>query len=177
MSLFETLLTIAAVAIPIVIVVKIARRVRQVTRRLSDPTRLQRVFAESAAAALRRAGADPKAIAKLEVLGMGEPGVRSEVELRAAVQQARAALRKSDAAAPAMPRSPVARLETELRSPPRPRQHHRAQASHRVGLDMGDRFRLSEPPELNEPHRALRFSANWIAAAALAGAAAYYLMR
>src|SRR5262245_8411220 len=51
-----TLMAIAFVAIPIAIVVAIARRVRRATEHWRDPRRLQQVFAESAAAALRRAG-------------------------------------------------------------------------------------------------------------------------
>src|SRR5437899_2346892 len=98
MGTFAFLIALAAVAIPIIVVAKVVRRVKQVTSRLSDPTRLQRAFAESAAAALRRAGADPKAVAKLEVLGMGEPSRHGTIDLRAAVREARAAL---PAAAPA----------------------------------------------------------------------------
>lgn len=196
MGMFTLLMTLAALAIPIVIVAKIVRRVRDVSSRLRDPTRLQRVFAESAAAALRRAGADPKAIAKLEVLGMGQSGERGGVDLRAALQEARAALRKPDAAAPipsaAPPPAPPPSLFDDALPLPhaaRPRAAPRP-APHRIprprrptpvtpigGFDMGDRFRLSEPPETGEPHGPLSFNANWLALAALVGAAAYYLLR
>jgi hypothetical protein len=45
-----------------------------------------------------------------------------------------------------------------------------------AGLDLGDRFRLSEPPEIGEPHARVAIS-NWFAAALFAGAAAYYFLR
>src|SRR5436309_15710227 len=117
LSLFVTLMTFAAIAIPVVVVVMIVRRVSQVTQRLRDPGRLQQVFAESAAAALRRAGADPKAVAELEVLGMGQPGERGAVDLRAALQEARAALRKPD---PGLPIRSVSPLLAQPAAPPRP---------------------------------------------------------
>ena len=148
-SIVMTLLVLIALAVPILFVAKIVRRVREMSQRLQDPTRLQRVFAESAAAALRRAGADPKAIAKLEVRGMDQ----------------------SAAQPPELPR-PL--FEAAQRNP-RPRRQHRPAPT--VGFDMGDRFRLSEPPEISEPRGPLPFSVNWLAAAALVGAAAYHLMR
>jgi hypothetical protein len=40
---------------------------------------------------------------------------------------------------------------------------------------MGDRFRLSEPPEIGEPYARVAIS-NWFAVALFAGAAAYYLL-
>ena len=48
MSLIATLVTIAFVPVPIVIVWKVARRLQQVRREFSDPARLQRMVAETA---------------------------------------------------------------------------------------------------------------------------------
>ena len=158
MSLFVTLLTIAVIAIPIVVVVKIVRRLQRVSRRFSDPARLQRVFAESAAAALRRAGADPEAVARLEVVS----------------------------AMPTRPRDvaaaePIQRFEDELqprlqplRRPARPRM--RPKQSPIAGLDLGESFRLAEPPEQGEPYVRVAIS-NWFGVALVAGAAAYYFLR
>src|SRR5262245_28710285 len=76
-------MTLISLAIPIAIVVTILRRIQQATRRLNDPARLQRAFAESAAAALKRAGADPETVAKLEVLGVpGPPTATRRVALK-----------------------------------------------------------------------------------------------
>jgi len=148
-SLVATLFVIACVAIPIAIVVKVVRRLQQMTRGLSDPARLQRAFAEHAATALRRAGADPRSIAKLEVLRQPlatERGVAPPVR--------------------ALPRAP--------RSPrPRPRPSP-SQAS--LGLDMGDSFRLAQPPDQGEPHAPVAIS-NWLAVALFAVAAAYWFLR
>src|SRR4029450_10389734 len=69
-----TLLVLVALAVPILFVANIVRRVREMSQRLQDPTRLQRVFAETAAAALRRAGGDPRVVAKVEVLRQGAAG-------------------------------------------------------------------------------------------------------
>jgi hypothetical protein len=134
---------------------------------------------------------------------MGQSGERGAVDLRDALQEARAALRRPDTAAripstapipsaappPAQPRSlfddalplpsvarPRAATLHALHRPPRPRRQH-TPAAPSAGLQMGDRFRLSEPPEISEPHGPLSFNANWFAAAALVGATAYYLMR
>src|SRR5688572_11765234 len=116
------------------------------TRGLSDPARLQRAFAEHAATALRRAGADPESIAKLEVLRR-PPATERVVE-------------------------PVRALPHARRSPrPRPRP---AQPS--LGLDMGDSFRLSQPPDQGEPQAPFGIS-NWVVMALLVGAAAYFLLR
>ncbi|HKA16362.1 MAG TPA: hypothetical protein VKH41_15165 [Myxococcota bacterium] len=167
-------MTLIAVAIPIAIAVSIARRVERVARRLSDPARLQRAFAESGAAALRRAGADPEAVAKLEVVGMGAVGDHGATDLRAALEEARAAM-----TAPA-----VKLRRTALQDPPRPprtpreprpvRPRRQAPVQQPIGLDTGDRFRLSEPPDMGEQHGP--FNANWLALAVAIGAVAYYLM-
>jgi hypothetical protein len=83
----------------------------------------------------------------------------------------------------------VARVEELLQPktrppPPRPEplvprapRRMRPAARTVVGLDMGDRFRLSEPPDLGESHGPRAFNANWLAVAALAFAALYYLVR
>jgi hypothetical protein len=191
-------ITLGVLAIPILIVAKIMRRVREVSGRLSDPTRLQRVFAESAAAALRRAGADPKAVAKLEVIGMGQSGERGAVDLRDALQEARAALRKPDPGEPipsttpipstapprslfddALPLPPVARPRAAPRPAPHrtPRPRRPTPVTPIGGFETGDRFRLSEPPEIREARRRMPFDANWLAIAAAIGAAVYYLLR
>lgn len=202
-SFFVTLMVLVALAVPILFVAKIVRRIREMSQRLQDPTRLQRVFAETAAAALRRAGADPKAIAKVEVLGQGAPS-EPGADLRAALYEARIGMRKHGAAVPIRPAAPAvpavqeppSLFEDEPRQPPQPPRSapprvaleqslHRTPRPRRQqapvaplgGFDAGDRFRLSEPPELNEPHGPLQFNANWLALAALVGAAAYYLMR
>ncbi len=209
LSFFATLMVLAALAIPIVFVAKIVRRVREVSQRLQDPTRLQRVFAETAAAALRRAGADPRAVAKVEVLGQGPAEDRAE-QLRAVAYEARIGLQRKGgyavptrSPAPAVPAAqelpslfedgprrppppqqpqpprsapPRVALEQSLHRTPRPRRHQ-APVAPLGGFDAGDRFRLSEPPEMNEPHGQLQFNANWLALAALVGGAAYYLMR
>ncbi len=193
LEIIVTLMTLAFVAIPIVIVVKIARRVGQVTQRLRDPTRLQQVFAESAAAALRRAGADPKAIAKLEVLGMGRPGQPKTADLRVALQQARATLGAQSLEAPTELPERVQRAEFGVVVPPAPRpieslravtplrrtprMRPSSSANRPLSLDAGDQFRLSEPPDIQEPQGPLPFGANWIAFAAVLAAAAYYFLR
>ena len=197
-SFFVTLMVLVALAVPILFVANIVRRVRQVSQRLQDPTRLQRVFAETAAAALRRAGADPRAVAKVEVLGQGAASERG-ADLRVARYEERIGLRRKPgaavpihSAAPAIPvQEPPSLFGDESRPlplpsaassmrpapnrTPRPRRHQTPVAP-LGGFDAGDRFRLSEPPEMNEPH-GLGFNANWLALAALVGAAAYYLMR
>ena len=145
-SLIATLIVIAFVAIPIAIVVKVVRRLQQMTRGLSDPARLQRAFAEHAATALRRAGADPQSIAKLDVLR--QPPATDRV-----VEPVRAL--------PRAPRSPRPR--------PRPSQPL-------LGLDMGDSFRLAQPPDQGEPQAPFGIS-NWVVMALLVGAAAYFLLR
>src|SRR5262249_7624116 len=86
--MFGLVMTLIAVAIPIAT----ARRGARVGRRRPPPARLQRAFAESGAAALRRAGADPEAVAKLEVVGMGAVGDHGATDLRAALEEARAAM-------------------------------------------------------------------------------------
>src|SRR5262245_27977621 len=116
--MFWALFTLVALAF----VVSIARRVNPISDRLSDPSRLQRVFAESAAAALRRADAQPE------------------------------------------PDTPTAPLR--VRRTPVPR-------SEPISFEMGDHFRLSEPPEINEPHGPFATGANWIVFAVLATGAAY----
>jgi hypothetical protein len=196
-SIFMTLLVLVALAVPILFVANIVRRVREMSQRLQDPTRLQRVFAETAAAALRRAGADPRAVAKVEVLGQGAADERGP-DLRDALYEARIGMRKHGAAVPIRPAAPAVpeppslfedeppppprsapprvALEPSLHRTPRPRRHQ-APVAPLGGFDTGDRFRLSEPPEMNEPHGPLQFNANWLALAALVGAAAYYLMR
>jgi hypothetical protein len=130
MSLFVTLLTFALIAIPIAVMASLVRRVKQVTRRLDDPARLQQLFAESAVSALRRAGADSQSVARVE-------------PVRAVLMQ----------------------------RPSRPRRQ--APMNRGVGLDMGDSFRLSEPPELNEPRGPVSF-ANWLAVALFAAAVTWY---
>ena len=137
MSLISALVAIAFVAIPIAIVWKVVRRLQQVRREFSDPARLRRAFAEHAASALRRAGADPQSVAKLEVL----------------TQQ------------PVQPRP-------AMRRP----QRHRPTPAPIAGLDTGESFRLSQPPDHGEPHAPFAIS-NWIAVALFAGAAAYWLLR
>jgi hypothetical protein len=200
LSFFATLMVLAALAVPIVFVAKIVRRVREVSQRLQDPTRLQRVFAETAAAALRRAGADPQAVAKVEVLGQGAADERG-ADLRAALYEARTGMRQHGAAVPVRPAAPAvpvpeplssfereprpqlprsapprAALEHSLHRTPRPRRQHPPVAP--LGsFDAGDHFRLSEPAETGEPHGPLQFNANWLALAAVVGAAAYYLLR
>jgi hypothetical protein len=186
LSLVVTLLTIALIAIPIVFVVKIVRRVQQMSRRFADPARLQRAFAESAAAALRRAGAEPQAIAKLEVIGQGHASDRA-ADLHAKTYEARIGLqRKGSYAVPTRPPTPAAPEPTDLfddgpqpqpqplRRPPRARA--RPAQSPIAGLDMGESFRLSEPPDQGEPHARIAIS-NWFAVALFAGAAAYYFLR
>jgi len=186
LSLIATLLAIASVAIPIAIVVAIVRRVARVSERLRDPTRLQRAFAESAAAALRRAGADPKAVAKLEVL-RPEPTVDRVADRNAVAYEARIGLQRKGGYA-MQPRPPVAvapeppsLIEDEprprlqpLRRAPRPRAQPTPSPS--LGLDLGDSFRLDEPPEINEPRGAFAVS-NWFAFALFASAAAYCFLR
>jgi len=168
-------MTLLSLAIPIAIVVTVFRRIQQVTRRLDDPARLRQAFAESAAAALKRAGADPKAVAKkLEVLGMGTPGERSAADLRDALQQARVAVQTSEEPRMAPMKRSVSAPRVALQRPPRPRRPQPVQKL--GGLDMGDRSRLSEPPDISEPHGPLPFSANWLAFAALLGAVAYYVL-
>jgi hypothetical protein len=157
---FALVMTLAAVAIPIIVVAMIVRRVREV------------------------------------LLGTGQSSERGAVDLRAALQEARAALRKPDAAASiplaaplpapppslfddALPLPPVARPRAAARPAPHrtPRPRRPTPVTPIGGFDMGDRFRLSEPPEIREARRPLPFNANWLAAAALVGAAAYYLLR
>jgi hypothetical protein len=137
-SLIAALVAIAFVAIPIAIVWKVARRLQQVRREFSDPAKLRRAFAEHAASALRRAGAAPQSVAKLEVLAQ-QPG---------------------------LPRRPAMR---------RP-QRHRPTPAPIAGLDTGESFRLSQPPDHGEPHVPFAIS-NWIAVALFAGAAAYWFLR
>jgi hypothetical protein len=169
MKWFALLVTLAALAIPIAIVAKIVRRVREVTSRLRDPTHLQRVFAQSTAAALRRAGTDPLAVAaRVEAPGAGGAGDRRAADLRAVLEEARAAL-------PA-PARPIEAYEAErpLHRPPRPRHDPVTPLG---GFEAGDRFRLSEPPELSEPHGPASLSGSWLALVALLGAAAYFFLR
>jgi hypothetical protein len=182
LSLVVTLLTIALIAIPIVFVVKIVRRLQRVG--FSDPARLQRAFAESAAAALRRAGAEPQAVAKLEVLGQRPAGNRA-ADLHAKAYESRIGLqRKGNYAVSTRPPTPAAPapprlLEDEPHPQPlrrRPRPRARPTQGPIVGLDMGESFRLSEPPDQGEPHTRVAIS-NWIAVALFAGAAAYYFLR
>jgi hypothetical protein len=45
------------------------------------------------------------------------------------------------------------------------------------GLDLGDRFRLSEPPDISEPPGPAAFGGSWIAVVALLGAGAWYFLR
>jgi hypothetical protein len=189
MSLFVTLLTIALIAIPVLFVVKIVRRLQQVGRRFSDPARLQRVFAESAAAALRRAGADSQAVAKIEVLGQ-RPASDRAAALHAKAYEARIGLQRKGAyAVPTQPPSvagpePIHLFEEEPQPRPQLLQPRRRPARPRVrttqapitGLDMGESFRLSEPPEQGEPHVRASIS-NWFVVALFAGAAAYYFLR
>src|SRR4029450_4200567 len=101
-----TLLVLVALAVPILFVANIVRRVREMSQRLQDPTRLQRVFAETAAAAPRRAGADPRVAAKVEVLGQGAADERGP-DLRAALYEARIGMRKHGAAGPMRPGAPA----------------------------------------------------------------------
>jgi len=155
-----TLLTIAVIAVPIVFIVRIARRLQQVSRGFSDPARLQRVFAESAAAALRRAGADPQAVAKLEGLAQ-KPSADRVADRNIAAHEARPLFE-------AEPRPQV----QPLRRPPRLRPTQSAS----LGLDLGESFRLSEPPEIAEPRSAFALS-NWFALVLFAGAAAYHFLR
>jgi hypothetical protein len=126
---------------------------------------------------LRRAGADPKAIAKLEVLGMGGAGEPGAVDSPVPIPSAAPSHSLFDAAPQ---RPPVARPRTATvraqHRPPRSRRSH-TPVTPLGGFEMGDRFRLSEPPEISEPRGPLSFSVNWLAAAALVGAAAYHLMR
>ncbi len=85
----------------------------------------------------------------------------------------------------------LARVSQRLRDPTRLQQavaklevigmgapHARARPpTNRLGgLDMGDSFRLSEPPDQGEPHARVAIS-NWFAVALFAGAAAYYFLR
>ena len=148
-----------ALAIPVFIIVSIVRQVRKLSNRFSDPTKLQKAFAESAAAALRRAGADPKAIRRLETI------VPSAPEPVPAV-----AIDVSEPLPIARPRRTAA-----LQRTPRPRRPMNRPEP--ISFEMGDHFRLSVPPELNEPHGPLPFNPNWLALAALIGAAAYYWVR
>ena len=133
--------------IAVAIAVSIARRVKQLANRLADPARLQRAFGEAAAIALRRAGADPRSVARLETF-------EREPE-------------------PSAPHRHIGALQR----PARPRPRMRMNRSGPIDFELGDRFRLSEPPENGEPHDLLRFDAGWIAIAVLVGGAAYYLIR
>ena len=113
------------VAIPIAIVVTIVRRVQQIRVGVSDPRASSSVFAEPAAAALRRAGADPEAVAKLEVLGQEHAADRAR---RSARQGVRGAHRDCSArAACALPSRRAARGRARLTS----RSHSRAAAASR----------------------------------------------
>jgi hypothetical protein len=143
---------VLALAVPIVVVVSIVRRVKQISSRLADPTRLQKAFAESAAAALRRAGTDPQSLARLETYGVRDSALDPDSEPE-----------------------PIP-LPHPGRGLQRPRRA-RVMRSGPVSFEMGDRFRLSEPPEIHEPHGPIATGANWLVFAALAGAAAYYLLR
>jgi hypothetical protein len=149
---FSFLMLLIAVAIPLAVISAILRRVKQVSSRLGDPTRLQKAFAESAAAALRRAGPDPQSVA--QSARFVEPGSTPP---------------KLPVPEPAAP----PRLGGSLQRPARPRPGPPIQRSDRIGFEIGDRFRLSEPPEIHEPYRP-SFNANWLAFAAAVGAAAYY---
>jgi type II secretory pathway pseudopilin PulG len=170
-SLIATLITIALIAIPIAVVVSLIRRMGQFTDRLRDPSRHQRVFAEHAAAALRRAGAEPEALAKLERLGRDPAKI--ETDLRVAAYEARIGLQRPAAPEPARVFDDPPRAQA-LRRPPRPRP--RPTQSPSLGLDLGESFRLSEPPEINEPHAPFAIS-NWLAVALFAGAAAWAFLR
>jgi hypothetical protein len=180
-SLIATLITIALIAIPIAVVVSLIRRMGQFTDRLRDPSRHQRVFAEHAAAALRRAGAEPEALAKLERLGrgpaklerLGRGPAKIETDLRVAAYEARIGLQRPAAPEPARVFDDPPRAQA-LRRPPRPRP--RPTQSPSLGLDLGESFRLSEPPEINEPHAPFAIS-NWLAVALFAGAAAWAFLR
>ena len=181
--LFGTVMRLVAIAIPIAIAVTIIRRAQQVAQRLRDPNRLQQGIAESAAAALGRAGADPRAATKVQVLGMGAPGERTAIDLLDALQEARAALQTSSAGRqPRIAASPPPRpsLPRRPEPSPRPQRAPRPRPSAPVaplgGLDTGDRFRLSEPPDTGESQGPLPFSASWLALAAVIGAAAWYWM-
>ncbi len=166
MSTFALVLTLVAIGVPIAIVVSIVRRLAQFSERLRDPTRLQQAFAESAAAALRRAGADPQAIARLgrrvtrappaplpEIARPAEPGFGMErIELERDV-----------------PRAPRG-----LQRTPRARPHPTPALSPLGGFDAGDQFQLSSPPDLAEPHGPFSVDTSWIVLLAVAGAAAWY---
>jgi|SRR5688572_16182752 len=138
MSLISALVAIAFVAIPIAIVWKVVRRLQQVRREFSDPARLRRAFAEHAASALRRAGAEPRSVAKLEVLAQ----------------------------------QPVLQRRPGMQRP----QRHRPTPASIAGLDTGESFRLSQPPDHGEPHAPFAIS-NWIGVGLLAGAAAWWFLR
>jgi hypothetical protein len=144
-------------AIPVFIIVTIVRRLKQFTSRLSDPSRLQKAFAESAAAALRRAGAEPKGIARLEAIAP-EPTPAAAFDVSEPI-----------------PRPLPRRRTAALHRAPRPRRP--INRPEPISFEMGDHFRLSVPPDLSEPHGPLPFSPNWLAFAALLGAAAYYWVR
>jgi len=118
------------------------------------------VFAQSAASALRRAGADPKAVARLEELTRRKLRHTHEPSAPVAFEL------------PLPQEEPLARVERL-----RPRRRPSPPVSPLGGIDLGDRFRLSEPPEISEPHGPVGFNANWIAFAALLGGAVYYLLR
>jgi hypothetical protein len=169
--------TLLAIAIPLVVIASILRRAARFTERLRDPTRLQQIFAEHAASALRRAGADPKAIARLEDLTRGKlrrpHAPPAPIALGVPMQQETPLARDHPEPIEVLEIArPLRRAERS-----RPRPHPSAPLSPLGGLDLGDRFRLSEPPEISEPHGPIGFNANWIAFAALLGGAAYYLLR
>jgi hypothetical protein len=158
MSLVVTLVTLALIAIPIVFVVKIARRVQQISRRFSDPARLQRAFAESAA-----------------------------VDLHATAYEARIGLQRKGAyAVPTRPPGavapePIQLFEEEPQPKPPPlrrptRLRVRPTQSPIAGLDMGESFRLAEPPDQGEPPVRVAIS-NWFGVALFAAAAVYYFLR
>jgi hypothetical protein len=82
------------------------------------------------------------------------------------------ALRASEVA-----KKPAAHRQV-LQRPPRPtRRQPTAPIAPLGGLETGESFRLSEPPEAGEPHGPFPFSSNWLALAAAIGTAAYYLVR
>jgi hypothetical protein len=169
-GLFTTLLTIAVVAIPIVVLTRIALRVSEAAKKLRDPARLQQMFAETAAAALRRAGADPKALEKLTVLGPRTPPLAQPLPVASEPLSFEVM----------NPLAPAAAPRRGLQRAPRPRRRSaRAPAplAPLGGLDASDRFRLSEPPDIGEAQGLLGFDANWLLIAALAGGAAWYLVR
>jgi hypothetical protein len=172
--LFTTLLTIAAVAIPIIVITRIALRVSEVAKKLRDPARLQQAFAETTAA-LRRAGADPRALEKLRGAALRKPEAPSPIPaparlLRPATEPLDFVVAKPLPSARAPRRS--------LQRTPRPRRRSAPMPVAPLGgLDASDRFRLSEPPDIGEAPGPLGFSANWLLVAAFAGGAVYFLIR